>query len=335
MNYEKIYNDIITRAQNRDSNELEYYEIHHIKPKSLGGDNNPCNLVKLQYREHFICHLLLIKMTTGMDRIKMAYAVHMMISSGKRDRNKNRTYDMYRSYLAKYKVPKECSAKIAYDNMQPKMLQLLRSGKSAVVCEYCGLTNYTTIGDNFNCSFCRNGKRDTDKIKQYPICLCGCGNHTASVSCLWITNHETICGCGCGQVKPITQNKSSPVVYLPGHFRNPNTQKTSETLKKTLAEMPADEMEVRLQNSLRNCDHEQRIRNMKVGKSSLIEVTKPDGSVLHVLTCDMEETIGVTWHSARYILKYCNGFQRTTGNTYRYLERYIPNYLKKMIHERI
>jgi hypothetical protein len=57
MNYQKVYNQIIERAKNR---QLEgYKEKHHIIPKCLGGNNDKENLVELTAREHFLCHRLL------------------------------------------------------------------------------------------------------------------------------------------------------------------------------------------------------------------------------------------------------------------------------------
>ena len=61
MNYRKLYNQIIEKRQ-KDPITEGYYETHHIVPLSLGGSNNPDNLVKLSAREHFICHYLLAKM---------------------------------------------------------------------------------------------------------------------------------------------------------------------------------------------------------------------------------------------------------------------------------
>jgi len=59
MDYKKIYNSII---KNRIENVYDgYTENHHILPKSLGGSDDKSNLVKLNAREHFICHLLLTK----------------------------------------------------------------------------------------------------------------------------------------------------------------------------------------------------------------------------------------------------------------------------------
>ena len=57
MDYTKIYNQIIKRAQ---TSKLEgYVEKHHIVPKCIGGLNVKENIVKLTAREHFLCHMLL------------------------------------------------------------------------------------------------------------------------------------------------------------------------------------------------------------------------------------------------------------------------------------
>lgn len=78
--YTNWYKNIITNAQQR-ANHDGYFEKHHILPKSLGGSNESSNLVKLTAREHFICHLLLIRMTEGKSRVKMRYAAWMMVKN--------------------------------------------------------------------------------------------------------------------------------------------------------------------------------------------------------------------------------------------------------------
>ena len=78
--YTVWYYNIIARANQRVNLE-GYVEKHHIIPKSLGGSNNSSNLVKLTAKEHFICHLLLIRMTEGKSRIKMRYAAWMMVKN--------------------------------------------------------------------------------------------------------------------------------------------------------------------------------------------------------------------------------------------------------------
>lgn len=71
--YTKIYFQIINRAKSRTN--LQYVESHHILPKSMGGSNKSDNLVLLTAREHYICHLLLTRMTTGTDKQKMFLAL--------------------------------------------------------------------------------------------------------------------------------------------------------------------------------------------------------------------------------------------------------------------
>lgn len=53
-------------------------ERHHILPRSLGGSNDPQNLVRLTYREHFLVHWLLTKTTAGKTRERMLYALYRM-----------------------------------------------------------------------------------------------------------------------------------------------------------------------------------------------------------------------------------------------------------------
>ena len=70
--YTRWYYNLINRASNRSLD--GYKEIHHIIPRSIGGKNTKDNLVALTAKEHFICHLLLLRMLTGQDKAKMVYA---------------------------------------------------------------------------------------------------------------------------------------------------------------------------------------------------------------------------------------------------------------------
>ncbi|CAB4164077.1 HNHc domain containing protein [uncultured Caudovirales phage] len=79
--YTRWYYNIVDRATTRVLATDSHYEKHHIIPKSLGGNNSKDNLVKLLAREHFICHWLLTKITTGVNKKKMAYACKMMMHS--------------------------------------------------------------------------------------------------------------------------------------------------------------------------------------------------------------------------------------------------------------
>ena len=74
--YSRWYNQIVKNSQNRVTE--GYTERHHIQPRSLGGTDDKSNLAELTAREHFICHWLLTKMTSGEDHYKMLNALRMM-----------------------------------------------------------------------------------------------------------------------------------------------------------------------------------------------------------------------------------------------------------------
>jgi hypothetical protein len=75
--YKKWYDSIIANAVVRTTT-FSYSENHHIIPRSLGGTDDISNIVNLSAREHFICHVLLTKFTTGNNKYKMLYAANMM-----------------------------------------------------------------------------------------------------------------------------------------------------------------------------------------------------------------------------------------------------------------
>jgi hypothetical protein len=84
MNYQKVYNQIIERAKNR---QLEgYKEKHHIIPKCLGGLDIDNNLVELTAREHFICHQLLCEIYPKENKLKQAL---FLMAIGKQKRKNN------------------------------------------------------------------------------------------------------------------------------------------------------------------------------------------------------------------------------------------------------
>jgi hypothetical protein len=73
MNYQRIYDSLIIKRQKTPA--TGYTERHHILPRSMGGSDDPTNLVVLSGREHWVAHLLLYKIYKNQ---KMAFACHMM-----------------------------------------------------------------------------------------------------------------------------------------------------------------------------------------------------------------------------------------------------------------
>jgi len=106
--YTTVYYNIIARAKSRELN--GYLEKHHIIPKSLGGSNASSNIAKLTAREHFVCHWLLIKMTTGIHKQKMANACNILINGSSRNQQR-------------YKVTSK-----VYENLK-KNLSIIRKGR--------------------------------------------------------------------------------------------------------------------------------------------------------------------------------------------------------------
>ena len=101
--YTSCYYSIVNRAKSRIIANGTYVEKHHIIPQSLGGDNSTTNLAILTAREHFICHILLTKMTVGRSKYSMIHAAIGM----KRARNYQKRYINSRLYEI---IKKEYSA---------------------------------------------------------------------------------------------------------------------------------------------------------------------------------------------------------------------------------
>lgn len=82
---------------------LGYVERHHIIPKSLGGSNEPNNLVWLTAEEHLQIHLLLIKMVEGREPLRKMHAAAVRMcnpQSKTQQRIFNKNYDDIRKEAA-------------------------------------------------------------------------------------------------------------------------------------------------------------------------------------------------------------------------------------------
>jgi len=92
MNYTRHYNLLIERARTRvlDS----YAEKHHVIPRCMGGPNNKENIVSLTGREHFVAHLLLIKIYPA--NPKLVCAAVKMRGNRKYYQNNSRLYEWLR-----------------------------------------------------------------------------------------------------------------------------------------------------------------------------------------------------------------------------------------------
>ena len=154
--YTKCYYSIINAAKVRVSTRkeakkvLQSYEQHHIIPESFftnrtrkgtpgwlpGNPNEKENLVFLTSREHFICHLLLLKMCSGQGLRLMEYAFSAMCSwkSKKNTRLevKSRWYELSKLLKKERGVSNETRSKISLANRgKPKTEETKRKISSS------------------------------------------------------------------------------------------------------------------------------------------------------------------------------------------------------------
>lgn len=139
--YTTWYFNIVEAASSRLMTEGEK---HHIIPRSLGGTNNKENIVKLTYREHFICHWLLTKMVVGSDKNKMCYALHCM---GRSSRFHEREMKAWQKQLTeKYnrkKRPSINKGKITVRDNNGKVFHVTRDDPRWISGEICHVSKGT------------------------------------------------------------------------------------------------------------------------------------------------------------------------------------------------
>jgi hypothetical protein len=122
MNYEKIYERLIEKARNRML--AKPYETHHIIPKCMGGSNDDANKVRLTPEEHYLAHLLLVKLNPK--NSKLIFAANMMtVSKPKMPRN-NKSYGWLKKKVAETLIGKPLA-----DSTKQK-ISAKRKGKATI-----------------------------------------------------------------------------------------------------------------------------------------------------------------------------------------------------------
>lgn len=113
MNYQKIYQNLIEKRQ---YNPVEgYSESHHIIPRCIGGSDNYENLIYLSAREHFIAHVLLVKIYKNK---KLLYAANMMSNFKKYN---SKQYSWLKELHFNTPVSEETKKKISEGNKGKKV----------------------------------------------------------------------------------------------------------------------------------------------------------------------------------------------------------------------
>ncbi len=104
--YTNWYCNIITKrlqdfSSRKEAKEaLGYCEGHHILPRAfkLGGEKDKANIVFLSAREHYICHLLLVKMISGSLKYRMAAGLGRL----RKKCGNSRSYNLAKTLSSKY-----------------------------------------------------------------------------------------------------------------------------------------------------------------------------------------------------------------------------------------
>jgi hypothetical protein len=184
--YSQWYCNIVDRAKSRALDGSFYTEKHHIVPRSLGGNNEKNNLVRLTGREHFICHWLLTKMTQGNAQHKMIYALRRMehvskYHQGSRyvTRITSKVFDRNKKQWAKLHS--------AYMSGKPNWRKGLKSGPQSA--EHRLKNSLANKGKRLGVSPGNKGKPQPDYIKDKkrkpkPLATCPHCNKTGGISAM-------------------------------------------------------------------------------------------------------------------------------------------------------
>lgn len=121
-----------------------YVEKHHVLPRCMGGSDDPSNLVALTAEEHYVAHLLLVKIHPT--NAKLIYAANMMLN-----RN-NKSYGwVKRKFSEAIKIQNK--GQIVTDQQRAKMS---KAGKGKTKSEECkskiGIAHTKTLeynGENY------------------------------------------------------------------------------------------------------------------------------------------------------------------------------------------
>ena len=123
MDYFKHYITLVDSRKSRSLNKEPGYEIHHIIPKCLDGEDEDFNLVKLSYREHLVAHKLLAKIF--FDNEKLQYAVNAMLihfpDREKHQQHMRKHNPMFQESTRK-KVSSTRKAKFASGELLPRVI---------------------------------------------------------------------------------------------------------------------------------------------------------------------------------------------------------------------
>ena len=156
MNYHNIYEQLMTAGT-----DAEYKEKHHIVPKCMGGSDDPENLVELSARQHFIAHLLLVKMYP--DNHKLVYAANMLTVGTSRSsaRTANRRYGWLKEKAREAQKQKEFSEETRLRMRQAKLQQ------NRVTCPHCNTSGLVGNMNRWHFDNCKHKSGNEGKVNKF------------------------------------------------------------------------------------------------------------------------------------------------------------------------
>jgi len=122
MDYIKHYNTLMTRSLSRKID--GYVERHHIIPKCIGGNDDLSNIAILTAREHYIAHLLLMKIYPNEN--KLIYSARMMTVDKNGERINNKLYEWVK---IKYNQARKLEPKRKYNKEKNKRKERAKETK--------------------------------------------------------------------------------------------------------------------------------------------------------------------------------------------------------------
>lgn len=170
MNYLKIYNSLIHKRkiiQPLIKNPNMITELHHIIPRSISFDDSKSNLVRLTSKEHFICHLLLVKIYENdpVNYNKMLAAIHCVsYFDGKYNKINSRIYCKLR--LKINKLMKDIAKRPRKRRRSKQEMAEYRNSKnnmkSIIECQYCSKKFNSNNAVRNHERYCKNNPNRKD-----------------------------------------------------------------------------------------------------------------------------------------------------------------------------
>ena len=162
MNYSKIYKDLTTRGQ--QDRDLGYTEYHHIIPKCMGGTDDASNISILTPEEHYIAHLLLVKMYPSNDKLVFAANMMTVASPKSQARHNNKRHGWLRRLNAEAQ-----RNRIFSDETKQKMSESALK-REKVKCPHCGKEGSSGNMNRWHFDNCKHGPtplifKHTDEYK--------------------------------------------------------------------------------------------------------------------------------------------------------------------------